>query len=62
MALQYRVIGYGRPRGPWRTKRRQAEMDAIAVELGEFDEWGQFYLDAGATIEWRRDEMVRLCA
>lgn len=55
MALVYRVIALGEPRGPWRTKKRQAEQDAIAQGLGEVDEWGEFYLDGLASIEWMRE-------
>lgn len=62
MALQYRVVAFGQPSGPWRTKRRQAESDAVALGLASHDEWGQLYLDAPVAIEWRRDEEVRMSA
>jgi hypothetical protein len=62
MALVYRVVAFGQPCGPWRTKKRQAEQDALANGLGEVDEWGQLYLDAPAAIEWRRAEDLKRCA
>lgn len=62
VALQYRVVAFGKPRGPWRSKQRQAERDAIAAGLAEFDEWGQLYLDGCASIEWARQPEIRLSA
>lgn len=59
MALRYRVVAFGQARGPWRIKRRDAERDALALDLGERDEWGQFYLSAHACIEWIREEDLR---
>ena len=62
MALLYRVVAFGKPQGPWRSKKRQAQQDAVSCALGEYDEWGQFWLEGQAAIEWRREEEVRLCA
>ncbi len=58
MALRYRVVAFGEAQGPWRMRRREAERDAIARDLGEFDEWGQFYLSAHASIQWIREEAL----
>jgi hypothetical protein len=62
VALLYRVIAFGKPKGPWRATRRKAELDALAQGLGEYDEWGGFYLDAPADIEWMREPEIRLSA
>jgi hypothetical protein len=44
----------GMARGPWRRDRRQAHRDAIELDLGGYDEWGQFYVTVPAEIEIRR--------
>ena len=62
MALLYRVVVLGQPRGPWRGRKRQAEDDAIASGWGDRDDDGQVYLDALASIEWCRQEDFRLSA
>lgn len=62
MALQYRVVAFGKPRGPWRTKKRQAVQDALSAGLAEVDEWGQLYLDGVAAIEWQLEPETRLSA
>ena len=62
MALLYRVVAFGQPRGPWRSKEKQAELDAIHGGLAEYDEWGQLYFEAFARIEWIREEETRLSA
>lgn len=62
MALLYRLVAFGVPQGPWRTKKRQAEQDAVSLGLGERDEWGQLYLDAPVAIEWTREDDVRMRA
>lgn len=58
MALRYSVVAFGKQQGPWRIKQRQAERDACALGLGEYDDWGQFYLSAHASIAWAREEDV----
>lgn len=58
MALRYRVVAFGKPQAPWRLTERQAQRDASLLGLGEFDEWGQFFLDAQATIAWAREEAI----
>jgi hypothetical protein len=62
MALLYRVVVFGKPKGPWRFKRRDAQQDAIELDLGGYDEWGSFYISVPADIEWMREEQVRLSA
>lgn len=49
--LFYRVRFCGRPKGPWRPVRQQAERDAIELGLGEYDEWGKFFVSVPAEIE-----------
>jgi hypothetical protein len=49
--LFYRVRVLGEPRGPWRRSRRQAERDAVALNVGSFADDGRCYLDVLATIE-----------
>jgi hypothetical protein len=62
MAVQYRVVAFGKPQCPWRWSERQAEQDAVAQGLAEKDEWGQLYLEAPASIQWRYHEEVRRSA
>ena len=62
MAVRYRVVAFRKPRGPWRPTRRQAQHDAISQGLGDFDEWGAFYLDGYADIEWEYEDEVRRSA
>jgi hypothetical protein len=62
MAVQYRVVAFGKARGPWRWTEKRAEADAVAEGLAEYDEWGQLYLDAPAVIQWRYREEVRRSA
>ena len=50
---EYRVVVFGKPRGPWRRELTQACRDAIELELGSYDEWGQFYITVPAEIEIR---------
>lgn len=52
--MEYRVVVLGVARGPWRRDRRQAHRDAIELDLGCYDEWGQFYVTVPAEIEIRR--------
>lgn len=61
--LLFRVAYFGEARGPWRRTRRKAEADAIDLGLGTRDEYGRFYLDAGAELAWMHEnEMARLAA
>lgn len=52
MSLFYRIASFGNPRGPWRPTQRRAEADAAELGLGDYDEWGKFFVDAGSEIEW----------
>ena len=61
LTQMYRVTVFGEPRGPWRDSRQRAHRDAIELGLGEYDEWGRFWITVPAAIEWRQSE-VRLCA
>jgi hypothetical protein len=47
----FRVVVFGTPRAPWRPTRIEAQRDAIEMDLGSFDEWGQFYVTVPADIE-----------
>lgn len=49
--LFYRVRLYGKPKGPWRPVKRQAERDALELGLGEYDEWGTFFVNVPGEIE-----------
>ena len=62
MAVEYRVVSFGKARSPWRSSERKAETDAIDQGLAEVDEWGQLYLDATASIEWRYVDELRRSA
>lgn len=50
-SLFYRITAFGKPLGPWRASEKRAESDAAGLELGSYDEWGKFFVDAGAEIE-----------
>jgi hypothetical protein len=47
----YRVVCFGKPKGPWRLERFQAQQDAVEEKLGSFDEWGQFWTTVPGEIE-----------
>lgn len=47
----YRVIVFGKPQAPWRSTREQARRDAVDLDLGSYDEWGQFFITVPAEIE-----------
>ena len=52
--MEYRVVVFGIARGPWRRDRSQAYRDAIELDLGGYDEWGQFFVTVPAAIQIRR--------
>jgi len=56
---QYRVTCFGRPVGPWRYDKRKVYRDAIELELGSFDEHGQFYITVPGEIEARDEGVYR---
>lgn len=63
MALYYRATNMGRALGPWRAYKRRAQQDAADAGLGEYDEWGAFYLSVPAEIEWMHErEFMKLGA
>ena len=62
MALFYRVVSFGKPKGPWRSSRRQAQGDAIKLGLGSYDDWGKFYATVPGDIEWIHGDQLRLRA
>ena len=49
--LVYRVKVFGKPKGPWRRVKRQAERDAFELGLGDYDEWGKFFISVPGEIE-----------
>jgi hypothetical protein len=48
---RYRYTIFGRPIGPWRATRREAEDDAEAAGDGERDDFGRFWITVPADIE-----------
>jgi len=59
MSLFYRVRSFGKPVAPWRATKRQAQTDAAELGLGEFDEWGQFYVSVPGDIEEVHERFLR---
>lgn len=59
MACWYRVEMFGEPKAPWRPTKKQAERDASNLCLGEYDDWGKFYVTAPASIEWVHENNLR---
>lgn len=59
MALYYRVCSFGKPLAPWRPTQRLARLDAVELGVGEFDEWGKFYLSAGSELAWVHENEIR---
>jgi hypothetical protein len=55
----HRVIVFGKPKGPWRLERVQAQRDAEEMGLGSFEPSGTFYITVPADIE-RLELPVRL--
>jgi hypothetical protein len=63
VCLFYRVVAFGRPRGPWRTTMAAARRDAIDAGLGSFDDEQRFFLDAVADVETVHEyELMRVGA
>jgi len=56
--LCFRVRSFGRPRGPWRRVKSQAERDAFEAGLGEYDEWGVFFVAVPGEIEELHERFV----
>ena len=59
---RFRVVVFGRPRGPWRSELRQAQQDAIDLDLGSYDGWGTFFITVPADIEVEQHQPLRLRA
>lgn len=62
MSFIYRVTVFGVPQGPWRDDLKQAQRDAIHLDLGEIDEWGRFWLTVPGHIQSVRKDQVRRAA
>lgn len=60
--LFYRVREFGRPKGPWRAVKRQAEQDALELGLGDYDEWGKFFVSVPGEIEELHERFVKQTA
>lgn len=60
--LYYRVRMFGEAKGPWRPLKRQAEHDALELGLGDYDEWGDFFVSVPGEIEEVHERFVRKCA
>ena len=58
--VQYRLLVFGVPKGPWRERRDQAQRDAIELELGSYDDYGTFYVTVPADIQTRRLEVAQV--
>lgn len=58
----YRVVVFGRARGPWRFDKVQANRDAMEIGLGSYDECGVFYVTVPADIEMRCFGWVEVAA
>lgn len=57
MDFRYRAVCLGRPVGPWRQDIKLAREDLIERELGEYSEWGGFYINVPGDLEM---ELVQL--
>lgn len=62
MALFYRVMFLGEPKGPWRGSKRKAQQDALAMGYGSYDDDGLFFLDAMADFAWVHEDQLKLRA
>jgi hypothetical protein len=60
--LFYRVREFGKPKGPWRVSKRLAQQDALDLGLGEYDEWGIFFVHVPGEIEELHERFVRQTA
>lgn len=47
----YRATCFGKPIGPWRSSREAARRDLMDEDLGEYDEWGSFFISVPGDIE-----------
>lgn len=47
----YRLTCFHRPRGPWRDRLELVHKDALALGLGSYDEWGQWFWDVAGGVE-----------
>lgn len=61
-AIVYRVTVFGTPRGPWRFDKLQARRDAIALGLGNYDEYRRFFITVPADIEWQEVTVASIAA
>ncbi|RSX45472.1 hypothetical protein DAH72_01140 [Sphingomonas koreensis] len=47
-----RALCFGRPVGPWRRCPRQARDDLVGLRLGEYDEYGRFFVIVPGDLEY----------
>ena len=47
----YRVVCFGKARGPWRSCRDQARRDAIEQGLGDYDDFGTYFSTVPGAIQ-----------
>lgn len=59
MACFYRVVSFGKPMGPWRSQRRHAQQDAVALDLGSYDDYGVFWATVPGDIEWIHETALK---
>lgn len=57
----YRAVCFGRPVGPWRRDRKDAQTDLVDRELGSYDDWGKFWVTVPGDLE-RKVEWVAIAA
>jgi len=62
MSLCFRVRVFGRPKGPWRRVRQQAQQDAVQLGIGQFDEWGKFFVSVPGEIEEVHERFIEQTA
>ncbi len=60
--VEYRVVVFGKPRGPWRGTLPQAHRDAEEQDLGSYDEQGRFYVTVPGDIQRREVAVSHLPA
>lgn len=51
MQAWYRATCFGRPIGPWRNCQKMAREDLVDADLGEYTEWGGFYITVPGDIQ-----------
>ena len=58
----YRAMCLDKPMGPWREDRKLAQEDLVDHDLGEYTEWGTFYITVPGDIQIRYWWEIRAAA